>query len=305
MTEEPPLAGKSIRQGLREFTAEELAHIQQVTASFPNLSRCVLAATLSEHLQWYSPSGTLKWNNCLMLLERLEQLGLIVLPPKRPTIRKNPDKPPTLTDRTRAPSPLRGILPELAPVTLAPVTAKAEIALWNEYVERYHPLGYRRPFGNWLRYFARTSDRLLGCVLIGGAAKALHHRDRWIGWNVTQRRRNLPWVINNSRYLLLPWVQVDNLASHILGQLARRVAADWAQQWGYRPVLMETFVDPQYSGTCYRAAGWQALGMTRGEGLPRRGKTYTTTPKHLLVKPLHPRFRELLMSEQLHGRILE
>lgn len=299
------MAGKSIRQGLREITAEELVHIQQVAESFPNLSRQVLAETLCEHLQWYSPSGALKRKNCLMLLQRLDQQGLIVLPPKRPAGRKNPDKPPTLTERTRQQAPLRGRLRELAPVTLAPVTDKAEITLWNEYVHRYHPLGYRRPFGNWLRYFARANDRLLGCLLISGAAKALHHRDQWIGWSVAQRRRNLSWVINNSRYCLLPWVHVEHLASHLLGQLARRVAGDWEQQWGYRPVLMETFVDPHYDGTCYRAAGWEALGMTRGEGLPRKGKTYTTTPKHLFIKPLHPRCRELLTSEQLHGRILE
>ena len=296
---------KTIRQGLREITPEEQLHIQRVIAGFPKLSRQVLAETLCEHLQWYSPSGALKRGNCLRLLARLEEQGFIVLPAKRPGGRKHPDRPPTITERTRAQSSLQCSLRELAPIELVLVNDPFELALWNEYVQRHHPLGHRRPFGNWLRYFIRTGNKRLGCLLISGAAKALHHRDQWIGWNVSQRRRNLPWVINNSRYLIFNWVQVRNLASHVLGQLAKRVAPDWEQRWGYRPVLMETFVDPTYQGICYRAAGWNALGMTRGEGIQRRGKQYTTTPKHIFVKPLHAQFQSQLTSEQLQGRMIE
>jgi hypothetical protein len=130
----------------------------------------------------------------------------------------------------------------------------------------------------------------LGCLLIGGAAKTIHDRDRWIGWDVAHRRHNLSWVINNSRYLIFPWVQIPHLASHALGQLARRVAQDWEARWGYRPVLMETFVDPrQHTGICYQAAGWEMLGETCGKGITRPGKYYTqwhslknkTTKKYL------------------------
>jgi hypothetical protein len=298
------LATTTIRQGLDEITPEELDHIQQVVKRFPKLSRSVLAETLCEHLQWYSPSGALKRQKGMQVLACLAEQGLSV-PPLRCTRGRCSDKPIQLTERTREHEPLKGTLKELPAVELMLVHSKPIIALWNEYVQRYHPLGYRRPFGNWLRYFIQADNKRLGCLLISGAAKALHHRDQWIGWNQALRRRNLPWVINNSRYLLFPWVQVPHLASHVLGQLARRVAHDWEQRWGYRPVLMETFVDPTYNGTCYRAAGWEALGMTRGKGILRPGKQYTTTPKHIFAKPLHPQFQSLLTSEQLQGRIIE
>jgi len=295
-----------IRQGLREITAEEVIHIQRVAERFQRLSRSELAQTLCEHLSWYSPSGASKVKNCLMLLERLADQGVIALPEKSPRGRKTPDKRPTLTQRTAERQLIKGSLKVFGPIELQAVNDKAQITLWNEYVERYHPLGHRRPFGNWLRYFLSTDGELLGCLLISGAAKALHHRDRWIGWSIAQRRRNLPWLINNSRYLVFPWVQISNLASHALGQLARRVAQDWETRWGYRPVLMETFVDPQqHAGTCYQAAGWQTLGMTRGEGIRRPGKHYPTSPKSIYVKPLDQQFRALLCSEQLQGRIIE
>lgn len=296
----------AIRQGLREITTEEVSHIQLVVEQFHRLSRKELARTLCEHLSWFSPSGAPKVSNCLRLLERLADQGMIVLPQKGPSGRLTPDKRPKLTQRTAERPLIKGPLSAFAPVELQAVSDQAQNALWNEYVERYHPLGHRRPFGNWLRYFLSSDGELLGCLLIAGAAKALHHRDRWIGWSVAHRRRNLPWVINNSRYLIFPWVQIPNLASHALGQLARIVARDWQARWGYRPVLMETFVDPeQHPGTCYQAAGWQALGMTRGEGISRPGKHYTTRPKCIYVKPLDDQFRELLCSEQLQGRIIE
>jgi len=143
----------------------------------------------------------------------------------------------------------------------------------------------------------------LGCVVLSGPAKALTARDRWIGWEDRQRLANLPWVINNSRYLIFPWIEVANLASHVLGQLARRVGDDWERRWGYRPVLLETFVDPaHFRGSCYRAAGWERLGRTTGEGLVRPGKQYQTSPKLIFAKPLQADFRRLLCSDRLKGR---
>ena len=146
----------------------------------------------------------------------------------------------------------------------------------------------------------------MGCILFAGAAKALRVRDRWIGWGDNERLRNLAWVINNTRFLIFEWVRVKNLASHVLGQTARCIKDDWEERWGYRPALMETFVDPQhYYGSCYKAANWQHLGMTTGDGLIRKGKNYTTTPKMIFVKPLVKNFRSLLCSEQLKGRVEE
>jgi hypothetical protein len=164
-------------------------------------------------------------------------------------------------------------------------------------VHRYHYLGYKQPFGCFARYFVESDQGRLGCVLFSGASKALGERDRWIGWSESSRLRNLGRVVNNTRFVIFPWAKVKNLASYVLGQAARRIGKDWQERWSYRPVLLETFVDPQYfDGTCYRAANWQYLGMTTGEGLVRKGKRYTTSPKKIFVKPLVDDFRTVLCS---------
>ena len=199
-----------------------------------------------------------------------------------------------------------GKLADIEPVTLDVVRDRDATCLWNEFVDRYHYLGYKRPFGCPLRYFVVSGRGPLGCVLLAGAAKSIRVRDRWIGWTQQQRLRNLQWVINNSRYLIFPWVRVKHLASHVLGQVARRVRQDWLDRWGYAPVLMETFVDPlRYQGTCYRAAGWVCLGYTTGEGLRRPGRSYTTLPRRMFVRPLAPDFRALLCSDSLKGKVPE
>jgi hypothetical protein len=166
------------------------------------------------------------------------------------------------------------------------VRDRNEEVLWNRYVERYHPLGYKKPFGYFARYFIESAEHRLGCILLSGAAKALRARERWIGWNDRQRLANLPSVANNSRFLIFPLVEVANLASHVLGQLARQVGTDWEARWGYRPLLLESFVDPTcFRGSCYRAAGWTLLGRTSGEGLVRPGKQYRTRPNPSLSFP--------------------
>ena len=293
-------------QGDREIFPEDIAYIRTFTQQFPGLSRKELTYTLCEHLQWLTPAGQPKFTACSKLLQRLEEAGEICLP----SIQKQNSHPGSqasspirLSARSAPQARLKRPLSELAPVRLRLATTAQEDGCWNEYVERYHPLGYKKPFGYWVRYFIESGPHRLGCVLLGGAAKALRPRERWIGWNDRQRLRNLPWVVNNSRFLLFPWVEVANLASQVLGQLARRVADDWQARWGYRPLLLETFVDPQhFSGTCYRAAGWALLGRTTGEGLVRPGRHYQTSPKLIFAKPLQADFRHLLCSEQLQGR---
>ncbi len=140
---------------------------------------------------------------------------------------------------------------------------------FNEYLDRYHYLGYRRPIGNHLRYFIvghdARGDTLLGCLLFAFAVNTLECRDRWIGWNDQQREKHLPLVINNTRFLIFPWVQVKNLASKALSLAARRVAHDWLARFGLHPVLMETFVDAErFTGACYQAANWSRIGQTLG-----------------------------------------
>lgn len=289
-------------QGGFEFFPSDLTYLHTLQQRFPRLSRTELAGTLCEHLNWLTLSGQPKITACFRLFARLEETGAICLPKKQEEKSHpgpRPEKPPRVTPRTRPGSPVERPLAELEPVQLRLATDPEDQALWNEYVARYHYLGYKKPFGYVQRYFIEAGPHRLGCLLLSGPAKALTARERWIGWSDRQRLKNLPWVLNNSRFLLFPWVRVANLASHVLGQLARRVADDWERCWGYRPVLLETFVDPvHFHGGCYRAAGWALLGRTTGAGLVRPGKQYQTTPKLILAKPLQKNFRRLLCSEQ-------
>lgn len=293
-------------QGDREIFSEDIDHICTVLKRFPCLSRKEVVYTLCETLEWQTPAGLPKVDACLKLLHRLEAEGILRLP----AIQKEKSRPgarplssPEPSARTDPQPVLESSLAALGPVRLSPLTQAADRSLWNEYVQRYHFLGYKKPFGYRQRYFVEAGPHRLGCILLSGPAKALTERDRWIGWNDRQRLKHLPWVLNNSRFLLFPWVKVVNLASHVLGQLRRRVGDDWQRRWGYRPVLLETFVDPaHFHGGCYRAAGWELLGRTTGEGLVRKGKQYQTSPKLIFVKPLQADFRRLLCSHQLKGR---
>lgn len=288
----------------REITIEELSEIKETVELFPKLSRRELARTLCENLQWLTASGGYKRDACLNLLNKLEAEGVVRLPEKREIrIDGQRQKAISMTNRTAPQSAIACDLKDLGSVSVEVVKDKESLGLWNEYVSRYHYLGYKKPFGTFLRYFIVCDRGLLGCLLFAGAAKALGVRDKWIGWTDNQRLRNLAWVINNTRFLIFKWVRVKNLASHVLGQVSCRICEDWHTRWGYRPVLMETFVDPgKYRGSSYKASNWKYLGMTTGEGLVREGKKYTTTPKMIFVKPLAHDFRSLLCSDELKGR---
>ncbi len=295
----------SIFQSGWEITRQQLEEIKETVGLFPSLSRKELASTICENLEWFTASGSYKIDACLKLLDGLKDEGRVQLPKKREEyIRKRHLKPIPLTTRTAPQTSINCKLRELGIVRVEVVRDKEAAGIWNEYVFRYHYLNYKPPFGNYLRYFIESKRGLLGCLIFAGAAKALSVRDKWIGWTENQRLRNLAWVINNTRFLIFPWVRVKNLASHVLGQAVRRVREDWLDHWGYGPVLLETFVDPQhYEGSCYKAANWEHLGMTTGEGLVRKGKRYITTPKMILVKPLVKDFRFLLCSDRLKGRV--
>ncbi|MES9905957.1 MAG: Druantia anti-phage system protein DruA [Sedimenticola sp.] len=293
-------------QGDREIAPQEIAHICTVLKRFPGLSRKEMVYTLCETLEWLTPAGLPKVDACTKLLHRLEEDGTVQLPPLQKDKRRSGacrQKPPRPHVEIEAQPPLIMPLKALDPIQLIPLVDKRAKDLCNAYIQRYHYLGYKRPFGYRQRYFIEAGSHRLGCILLSGPAKALAARDRWIGWDDRQRLKHLPWVLNNSRFLLFPWVRVANLASHVLGQLARRVGDDWEVRWGYRPVLLETFVDPvHFHGGCYRAAGWKLLGRTTGKGLTRPGKQYQTSQKLIFAKSLQTDFRHLLCSDQLKGR---
>lgn len=280
---------------------EEIAYIRHITQSFSGLSRKELTATLCEHLGWLSAAGQPRFGAAGEVLSRLEAVGAVSLPALRKEYSfpgKRPRRSSCHSAETNPGEWLHCPLGALAPIHLCWAATLKEQSLCNEYLARHHPLGYKKPFGYWGCYLIVAGDHRLGCILLGGPARALAKRDQWIGWDHHQRRRNLSWVVNNSRFLIFPWVEVPHLASHVLGRLVRRLADDWENHWGFRPVLLETFVDSaHYRGSCYRAAGWACLGRTRGRGLARPGKVYRSAPKLIFTKPLQADFRRLLRSQ--------
>ncbi len=297
-----------IEQCGRKITAQELAEITETVKTFPNLSLSTLVETISEHLEWFTASGRYKKDACLKLLQKLEIAGAITLPGKRsysrqPAVYENLNAVLEISESSN--QEINCCLRKVKPVSVEPIISRPDVKLWDEYVDRHHYLGHKRPVGCFIRYFAKSTDgKILACVLFAGAARSISARDKWIGWCSRQRLRNLPWVVNNSRFVIMPWVKVPYLASHILGQIGRRIAKDWQTQWGYRPFLMETFVDPaKYTGVCYKASNWENIGRTTGKGLVRKGKKYTTTPKLIFTRSLTKDFRKQLCSDYLTGRV--
>lgn len=287
-----------------EIRAADIVYIRNFVKSYPKLPRTEVICTLCEHLQWVTPGGRPKYDASTKLLAQLEQSGEISLPPlKESHSHKGQQKPRAPLEVVTPGDPVECTLAELGAVRLRVLSEVHDELQCNAAIESFHPLGYKKPFGYVMRYCIEADGLGLGYLLFSGAAKKIHHRDEWIGWNERQRCRNVPWVVNNSRFLIFPWVKVPHLASHVLGRLARQLAEDWQARWGFAPLLLESFVDPQhYRGTCYRAAGWTLLGHTSGRGLARPGMDYRSSPKLIFVKPLQSQFRQLLCSDQLSER---
>ena len=285
----------------RDFTAQEIQDIQETIESC-GLSWYELLQTICEHLEWVTPTGRYKLSSCAKALTMLEAEGLVRLPAKRAC--KGTPQEIGVGEGTDPGEEVRGTVRDYAPIELRPVRSSEWMRLWNEYVQRYHPLGYKRPFGAHQRYFIEgKGERRLGCLLFGPSAWALSERDEWIGWSARERAQRLNWVITNSRFLIFPWVRVRNLASTALSLAAARIGKDWQERYGYAPVLLETFVEPKhYRGTCYQAANWIRLGMTAGRGRMDRHTQYLSSPKILYVYPLTPDFRSHLRGQSSAGK---
>ena len=218
----------------------QIADIQEIVTSLPLLSRTELGHTICEHLRWQTPRGSNRIQRAMRLLEELERLSILALPARQGPGRGR-QGPLSPGERSAPQAPLDGPLPQLEPLRLRLVNGRDEAALWNEFLARYHPLGYRQPIGSHLRYF--LEDRhgcLLGCLLYDFAARYLAVRDRWIGWQ-DQPHRPLERVVRQARFLLFPWVRVPCLASKVLGLSLRQLAADWQRIHGVLPVLVETY----------------------------------------------------------------
>jgi predicted Zn-dependent protease with MMP-like domain len=274
--------------GGRMFAASEIAVIGEVVASCRGLSRKELANTVSELLDWRRANGSLKGPECLQLLERLQERGVLGLPAKRQT---RPAGSATSIPRTRsgeAGATLSGPLEVVGPVSVERVAGAAERQRFREWIDRHHPLGYKVPFGAHLEYLIRIQrpvPAVAGCLQFSSAAWRIKARDRWIGWDDSARARHLQQVVNNSRFLVMPWVRIKNLASAALAQALRCLPADWQAQYGVAPLLVETFVDAaRYSGVCYRAANWVEIGQTSGRGrTDRQHLLHGAQPKRVFV----------------------
>lgn len=286
----------------RVFTTDEIALMREVVETCAGLSRRELAHTLSELLGWTRPGGALKAHECREFLERLDAAGLLTLPAKQQT---KPVGAKTTVPHTERGDPgpvLSGRVDAFAPVRVEPVARPDERLLFRELVGRHHDLGYAVPYGAHIQYLVSVSQpapTVVGGLQFSSAAWRLRARDAWIGWDDGTRARHLTRIVANSRLLVLPWVRVANLVSTTLRVALRRLPRDWQARYGVEPLLVETFVDPaRYTGGCYRASNWVALGDTAGRGRDdRTHQRHGAHPKRVWVYPLRRDARARLRGE--------
>jgi len=275
----------------RVLTGAELVLIREVVTSCRGLSRMELANTVCELLGWKRLLGGPKGRECREFLEQLETKGLLALPAKRKRRPAGSQTAVPITGRGEPGAGLTGEVGQLGPIQLELVARLEQRQWFRELIGRYHYLGHRVPFGAHLRYLIFVSHpekMIVGCLQFSSAAWRMGVRDGWIGWDDQTRARNLPQVVNNSRFLILPWVKIKNLASRVLSLAAKQMPADWQQRYGVAPLLIETLVDRvRYRGSCYLAANWIELGVTRGRGrMDRFHQRHGVAPKTVLVYPL-------------------
>jgi hypothetical protein len=281
----------------REITAADISFLREFIHAHSHLSRWKLSRRLCEVWQWKQANGALRDQVCRSVLLLLHRSGEIELPPVRRRPLRN-----YLADRER-PEP---VVPDNRPVhgSMALLRSQIEIhqvrrtsgeALFNSLMEQYHYLRYDQPVGEHLKYLVTVRGQAIACLAFSSAPRHLAPRDRFIGWDAETRRRNIRLIAYNTRFLILPWVTVPHLASHLLGRVAAIVARDWEQMYAHPVWLLETFVDPaRFRGTCYRAANWIPLGSTTGRGKDDLTHKPNRPSKEILVYPLHRRFRDLL-----------
>jgi hypothetical protein len=279
----------------RHVSGEEIAFIQQLIRDHPQASRRALSTKLCQAWNWVQPNGALRDMVCRGLMLELHRAGLIELPAVR-------RRPPNPLARRGTPAvvevdsrPLQASLSQIQPVQLRQVRRSAEEGLFNSLIAQYHYLGYSQPVGEHVKYLVLAQDRPIGALAFSSAPRHLGSRDRFIGWSAPARLKNIRLVAYNTRFLILPWVRVAHLASHLLGRIARQISSDWEQCYGHPLYFLETFVDPaRFRGTCYRAANWVPLGVTTGRGKDAPTRAPTRSVKQVLGYPLCRDFRARL-----------
>jgi hypothetical protein len=287
----------------RSFSPDEMALIRQTVKTFSNLSLKELSKTLCELLGWKRPSGKLKCKECRAFLERLQADGLVVLPKLRNTAAPGPRKVVLLPQSDPQQTSITGSAGQFEPLSLHLVQAADRDLLrtFKQMIERWHYLKYRIPFGAHLNYLVESPKlpgQFLACLQFSSPAWKMAPRDAWIGWSAEQRKRNLQFIVSNSRFLIPAYVSVRGLASMTLSLAARHLPDDWERLYGYRPMLIETLVErARFSGTVYKAANWIHLGCTQGRGrMDREHAAHGKSIKDIYVYPLCRHVQEKLRN---------
>lgn len=279
----------------RTIGAKDVIFIRELIARYPHLSRRRLSVKLCEAWQWRQANGALCDMVCRGLLLMLHRAGAIELPAAR-QVSPNPlarrERPPAmLVDQT----PITDSFQQIMPIGIEQVRRTANEPLFNSLIEHHHYLGYEQPVGEHLKYLAWAQGRPVACLAWSSAPRHLGSRDRYIGWNAQARRANIRFIAYNTRFLILPWVRVPHLASHLLGRVTARLKRDWEQLYSHPVYFAETFIDPgRFRGTCYRAANWKLLGVTTGRGKNDHTNRPNRPIKEVFGYALDPRFRQLL-----------
>jgi hypothetical protein len=286
-----------VRYRGRGVTQREVDFIRELIAAHPRSSRRGLSEELCKAWGWTQPNGRWRDMVCRGLMLELHRAGHIALPPVQKKVpnplAQRPRPAPVEVDRT----PICSTLGGLGALEFCQVRRTAEEALFNGLIEQHHYLGYTQPVGEQLKYLVYTGQRPVACFAWSSAPRHLGPRDRFIGWSAEQRRRNIHLIAYNPRFLILPWVEVPHLASHLLGRMVRMLSSEWERIYHHPVHFAETFVDaPRFKGTCYRAANWQFLGLTTGRGKADQTKRANRSLKEVLGYPLTREFRRRLQE---------
>jgi hypothetical protein len=279
----------------RVITDDDIVFIRKFIADHPESSRKALSRQLCVAWNWVQANGALRDMVCRGLMLMLHREGLIELPPARPCVFDLIKRGrPTLV--TVDETPLQMSLAELGPLEVRQVRRTGEEeSLFNSLLQQHHYLGYSQPVGEHLKYLVCAQGRPVACVAWSSAPRHLGSRDRYIGWDKQARLKNIAQLAYNTRFLILPWVTVPHLASHVLGRMTRVLSSDWQRLYAHPIYFVETFIDPQrFRGTCYRAANWTLLGETTGRGKDAPTRAQNRSIKQVLGYPLIKDFRRRL-----------
>lgn len=282
----------------KAITQNDIAFINEVVKEHWDKGRTAISRILCEAWDWRQANGYLKDGVCRGLLLKLEQEQYITLPQRIVFNNTTRNKKSRQTPLDFCPSPISTTLRALGPIELRQVRRTPEEKLFNSLIRQYHYLGYTQPVGEHLKYLAYAEGRVLACFAFASAPYAIDCRDTYLGWSAEARERNRHLLAYNTRFLILPWVTVPHLASHLLGRIARIISADWQQLYRHPILWLETFIDTErFTGTCYRAANWTLLGLTSGRGKYNQTRKRLTSIKAMYGYPLCRNYRQRLCHE--------